>query len=207
MLPAAGQPASIALSRSRCDIVWFVNAPREQISREERASTTAEAWQRWLVSLFEKDRWPAAEIIRPGRLELAGDNTYDLGHVPMWHRDRMVIIGDAAHAPAPSSGQGASLAMEDAVVLAMALRDAPSIDQALVDYEAARRERVEKVVAYGARSSSAKTPGTIGRVARDTFLRVAFRYLITDRGLDWMYGHRIDWDGPLPTARRALATV
>jgi hypothetical protein len=49
--------------------------------------------------------------------------------------------------------------MEDAVVLAMALRDAPSIDQALVDYEAARRERVEKVVAYGARSSSAKIPG------------------------------------------------
>ncbi|HXS71006.1 MAG TPA: FAD-dependent monooxygenase, partial [Patescibacteria group bacterium] len=189
------------------DIVWFVNAPREQISREERASTTAEAWQSWLVSLFEKDRWPAAEIIRPGRLELAGDNTYDLGHVPMWHRDRMVIIGDAAHAPAPSSGQGASLAMEDAVVLAMALRDAPSIDQALVDYEAARRGRVEKVVAYGARSSSAKTPGTIGRVVRDTFLRVAFRYLITDRGLDWMYGHRIDWDGPLPTARRALAPV
>jgi hypothetical protein len=80
-------------------------------------------------------------------------------------------------------------------------------DLATVDYEAARRERVEKVVAYGARSSSAKIPGTIGRAARDTFLRVAFRYLITDRGLDWMHGHRIDWDGPLPTARRALATV
>jgi 2-polyprenyl-6-methoxyphenol hydroxylase-like FAD-dependent oxidoreductase len=96
--------------------------------------------------------------------------------------------------------------MEDAVVLAMALRDVPSIDRALVDYEAARRERVEKVVAYGARSSSA-IPGTIGRAARDTFLRVAFRYLITDRGLDWLYGHRIDWDGPLRTARRALAPV
>ena len=97
--------------------------------------------------------------------------------------------------------------MEDAVVLAMALRDVPSIDQALVDYEAARRERVEKVVAYGARSRSAKIPGTIGRAARDTFLRVAFRYLITDRGLDRLYGHRIDWDGPFPAARRALAPV
>lgn len=189
------------------DVVWFVNAPRDAISREERASTTDETWQRWLVSLFEDDRWPAADLIRTGRLELAGDNTFDLGHVPTWHRDRMVIIGDAAHAPAPSSGQGASLAMEDAVVLAMALRDAPSIDQALVDYEGARRERVEKVVAYGARSSSAKIPGTLGRVARDTFLRVAFRFMITERGLDWMYGHRIDWDDPQGTPRRALAAV
>ena len=55
-----------------------------------------------------RTRGPAAALIRAGRLELAGDNTYDLGHVPTWHRDRMIVIGDAAHAPAPSSGQGAS---------------------------------------------------------------------------------------------------
>jgi 2-polyprenyl-6-methoxyphenol hydroxylase-like FAD-dependent oxidoreductase len=189
------------------DVVWFVNAPREAISREERATTSDETWQRWLASLFDGDAWPAAELIRAGRLELAGDNTYDLGHVPTWHRDRMVIIGDAAHAPAPSSGQGASMAMEDGVILAMALRDAPSIDEALVAYEHARRERVEKIVAHGARSSSTKTPGTIGRIARDAFLRVAFRYLITERGLAWMYGHRIDWDVPLTSSERALATV
>ena len=189
------------------DVVWFVNAPRGPISREERATTSDDAWQRWLVTLFEDDRWPAADLIRAGRLELAGDNTYDLGHVPTWHRDRMVIIGDAAHAPAPSSGQGASLAMEDAVTLAMALRDAPSIDQALVDYEQARRERVERVVAYGARSSSAKTPGAVGRFARDTFLRLAFRFMITERGLDWMYGHRIDWETPIRGSEGALAPV
>jgi 2-polyprenyl-6-methoxyphenol hydroxylase-like FAD-dependent oxidoreductase len=189
------------------DVVWFVNAPRGAISREERRTTADESWQRWLVTLFEEDPWPAAELIRAGRLELAGDNTFDLGHVPVWHRDRMIIIGDAAHAPAPSSGQGASIAMEDAVILALALRDAPSIEQALVDYEHARRDRVEKVVAYGARSSNAKVPGTVGRLARDTFLRVAFRYLITERGLDWMYGHRIDWDSPLASAKQALVAV
>jgi 2-polyprenyl-6-methoxyphenol hydroxylase-like FAD-dependent oxidoreductase len=184
------------------DIVWFVNAPRDPISRNERANTSDGAWQRWLAGLFEHDRWPAAALIRAGRLELAGDNTYDLGHVPVWHRDRMVIIGDAAHAPAPSSGQGASLAMEDGVVLAMALRDASTIDEGLVAYERARRDRVERVVAHGARSSSAKIPGTVGRIARDLFLRVAFRYLITERGLAWMYGHRIRWT---PSLERAVA--
>jgi 2-polyprenyl-6-methoxyphenol hydroxylase-like FAD-dependent oxidoreductase len=189
------------------DIVWFVNAPRSAIEREQRATTSDETWQEWLASLFDGDDWPAADLIRAGRLELAGDNTYDLGHVPTWHRDRMVIIGDAAHAPAPSSGQGASMAMEDGVILAMALRDARSIDEALMAYERARRERVEKIVAHGARSSSTKTPGTLGRIARDAFLRVAFRYLVTERGLAWMYGHRIDWDASLPGSERMLATV
>ena len=33
-----------------------------------------------------------------------------------WHGDSMVIIGDAAHATSPSSGQGASMAIEDAIV-------------------------------------------------------------------------------------------
>ena len=35
----------------------------------------------------------------------------------------MIIVGDAAHATSPSSGQGASMAIEDAVVLAKCLRD------------------------------------------------------------------------------------
>ena len=66
---------------------------------------------------------PAAELVADGVLELAGDNTYDLPHVPHWTRDRLVVVGDAAHAPSPSSGQGASMALEDAVVLATSVRD------------------------------------------------------------------------------------
>jgi 2-polyprenyl-6-methoxyphenol hydroxylase-like FAD-dependent oxidoreductase len=187
------------------DVVWFVNAPRDAIGREERASTSDQTWQAWLASLFDADAGPAADLIRAGRLELAGDSTYDLGHVPVWHRDRMIIVGDAAHAPAPSSGQGASMAMEDGVVLAMALRDAPSIETGFAAYERARRKRVERIVAHGARSSSAKTPGRVGRFARDTFLRLAFRYLITERSLAWMYGHRIDWDAPAGAGEALVA--
>lgn len=186
------------------DVVWFVNAPRDAIDREERASTPQETWKSWLASLFDEDAGPAADIIRSGRLELAGDSTYDLGHVPVWHRDLMIVIGDAAHAPAPSSGQGASMALEDGVVLAMALRDAPSIEAAFAAYEQARRERVERVVAYGARSSDSKIPTGIGRMVRDAFMRLAFRYLVTERSLAWMYGHRIDWDASAATAAKPL---
>lgn len=109
----------------------------------------------------------------------------------------MIVIGDAAHAPAPSSGQGASLALEDAVLLARSLRDSASVEQAFASNESLRRKRVEKIVAYGARSSSAKTPGRFGSALRDVGMRAAFKYFVTDAKLAWMYDHRIEWGEPV----------
>ncbi len=174
------------------DVVWFANVPRGAITPGERDETTEAEWRQLLVTLFADDRGPAVELIRSGQLELAADNTHDLGHVPTWHRGRMIVIGDAAHAPAPTSGQGASMAMEDAVVLAGALRDMPSIPGAFAAYERLRRERVEKIVAWGARGSSNKTPGTLGRVGRDLALRLFLRYVATEKSLGWMYDYRVD---------------
>jgi 2-polyprenyl-6-methoxyphenol hydroxylase-like FAD-dependent oxidoreductase len=85
----------------------------------------------------------------------------------------MLVIGDAAHAVSPATGQGASLAIEDAVVLArcLAAPAAGSDPRAAFDaYEAERRERVERVVAYGKRLGSTKTAGPVGRRIRDAVL-------------------------------------
>jgi 2-polyprenyl-6-methoxyphenol hydroxylase-like FAD-dependent oxidoreductase len=112
----------------------------------------------------------------------------------------MVIVGDAAHAPSPTSGQGASMAAEDGVVLAQCLRDLPSVPEALAAYEQRRRARVERIVAQGARTSSAKTPGRIGRVVRDLALPLVFKLLVTDRSMAWIYGHHIDWDARVTAA-------
>ena len=43
---------------------------------------------------------------------------FDMQHLPRWHDDCVVLLGDAAHAVSPHAGQGASMAIEDAVVLA-----------------------------------------------------------------------------------------
>ncbi|WP_432478846.1 FAD-dependent oxidoreductase [Nocardioides sp. GXQ0305] len=181
------------------DVVWFANVPRPAIGADERAATSDEQWQGWLADLLADDAGPAAELVRTGRLELAGDSTYDLGHVPVWHRGRVVLVGDAAHAPAPSSGQGASMALEDAVELARCLRDVPSgVEDAFAAYEALRRERVERIVEAGARSSSSKVPGRVGRVVRDAMLRLVFRYVVTDRSVAWMSDHRVSLDSPVP---------
>jgi FAD-dependent urate hydroxylase len=177
--------------------VWFANVPRPAVTKEERAATSAEQWQQQLLELFAADRGPAAALIADGVLELAADNTHDLPQVPTWHNGPMVIVGDAAHAPSPTSGQGASMAAEDAVVLAKCLRDLPDIPQALVAYERLRRRRVERIVAQGARSGSAKTPGPAGRVLRDLLLPLVFRFLVTDRSQAWIYDHHLDWDTPI----------
>jgi 2-polyprenyl-6-methoxyphenol hydroxylase-like FAD-dependent oxidoreductase len=186
---------------SNGDVVWFVNWPRDPIERDEHASTSNAAWQEQLTELFRDDRGPAIDLIRAGELELAADNTYDLGHVPVWHRGPIVIIGDAAHAPSPTSGQGASMAAEDGVILAKALRDLPSIPEALAAYEKERRPRVERIVAFGARGSSAKVPGGVGRIVRDAFLRLVFRFLVTERSMAWQFDHRVEWDRRLAAAR------
>jgi 2-polyprenyl-6-methoxyphenol hydroxylase-like FAD-dependent oxidoreductase len=62
-----------------------------------------------------------------------------------WHTGRAVLIGDAAHASSPMMGQGGSLAMEDALVLAELVRDAQTVEQALASYARRRAPRVHWV--------------------------------------------------------------
>jgi 2-polyprenyl-6-methoxyphenol hydroxylase-like FAD-dependent oxidoreductase len=74
----------------------------------------------------------------------------------------MLLIGDAAHAASPATGQGASMAIEDAVILAKALRDSNDLDQARQLYERLRRPRVEQNVAASARLSSGQAQTSSG---------------------------------------------
>jgi len=62
-----------------------------------------------------------------------------------WHRGRVVLLGDAAHAMTPNTGQGAGMALEDAWVLARELARAPTVAQALQTYETIRVPRVRAI--------------------------------------------------------------
>jgi len=182
------------------DVLWFVNVPGPLLSRDEGSARTTEEWREHLVSLLAVDAGPAAELVRGGELELAADMTYDLGHVPTWWRDRAVLVGDAAHAPSPSSGQGAAMALEDAVVLADAIAAAPDLAAGLAAYEQRRRSRVERIVKAGARSSSSKIPGPIGRVFQEAVLRLVFRMFVTDKSVAWMTDYRVSREAAASTS-------
>jgi 2-polyprenyl-6-methoxyphenol hydroxylase-like FAD-dependent oxidoreductase len=187
------------------EVWWFANPPNpRELPSTELAAMTSDQWKARLIALFADDAGPAVEIIRNTAaaevLPTAG--TYDMPRVPMWWRGPMIIIGDAAHAASPSSGQGASMAMEDAVVLAKCLRDLPDTAEAFGAFERIRRPRVERVVAFGARSSSGKAPGPVGRVVRDLMLPVVLR-LVAKQSQDWLFGHHIDWDERINVKARA----
>jgi 2-polyprenyl-6-methoxyphenol hydroxylase-like FAD-dependent oxidoreductase len=212
-------------------VVWFVNAPRDMVTAEERATTTAEQWREQLIALMADDIGPAAALIAAGDIDIAADNVFDHPSTPRWCNDSMVVIGDAAHAPSSISGQGAGMAIEDAVVLAQCLRDVPDTSHALVTYEAIRRVRVERMVEQVARGVSNKLPGRIaygslprlwprrrrttpGRVSpfsfeqrlRDTLLRVVFLCLITEETTRWTYDHHIEWSAPVAVAEHVVRT-
>jgi FAD-dependent urate hydroxylase len=177
------------------DVWWFANPPRaEEPTRSELAAIGTEQWREILMDLFAGDASPAVEIIRSTPGKLAGWATYDLPSVPKWHRGSMIIIGDAAHATAPSSGQGASMAIEDAVVLARCLRDLPDTRQAFAAYERLRRARVEHIVAHGARTSNSKAAGPVARVLRDLMMPLILKRVARGESLTWMHDYHIVWD-------------
>lgn len=69
-------------------------------------------------------------------------------------RDRLVLVGDAAHATSPQLGQGANNALLDAMALADALAAEPDAQRAFAHYTAARRAHVR----FYQRASAIMTP-------------------------------------------------
>ena len=181
--------------REEGDVYWFANMAWDgETSRESLGAIPPMQWKSQLLALFADDAGPARDIIEATADELAAFPVYDMPAVPTWHRDSMVIIGDAAHATSPSSGQGASMAIEDAIVLAKCLRDCDCIPQALATYERLRRKRVERVVAYSARVGQSKTLGAVGRWLRDLMMPFALKVFASPSAQAWLYAYHIDWN-------------
>ncbi len=63
-----------------------------------------------------------------------------------WYKNRVVLIGDAAHTTIPQLGSGAALAIEDAVVLAELLATDDSVDNILKNYMTRRYDRCKTIV-------------------------------------------------------------
>ncbi|PHQ51985.1 hypothetical protein BLA24_10390 [Streptomyces cinnamoneus] len=175
---------------------WFANIPGPEVPKTALAAHTPDQWRRRVTETFADDRTPAAAIAAATGRDIVGMNVYDLLSTPVWHDHHTVLVGDAAHATAPNAAQGASMAIEDGVVLARCLRDLPAPDRAFAAYERLRRERVERVVAMSAALAGRAARTAEERRARDA--EVAARTAgNTGGGTDWLTGYRVDWDAPV----------
>lgn len=96
------------------------------------------------------------------RIEGAGKfDTYQATRIEAWQCGKVALIGDAAQAMPPTLGQGAGIAMMNALALAVALDEAASVPEALDMWEARERPftdhtqaRAEELAAMGADRSS-----------------------------------------------------
>lgn len=171
---------------------WFARVSGPQATPEEIATTTPSQWRDHLVPLLRPDTTPAAAIVAATTDQLMVTNAVDLPPHLCWNTPRAVIIGDAAHAASPATGQGASMALEDAVILAKALRDAPTTPAALATFDRLRRPRVENNIAASAALTASRTPPKPGASAGTG---AAERPpALTDEEL----AHQLEWTTPLP---------
>lgn len=114
---------------------------------------------------------------------------YELPRLGTYVRGRIALLGDAAHAMTPNLGQGANLAIEDAVTVAALLDRNRDIPSALTEYDRVRRARVEPLQRLSRRMGTALQmswpPAVVIRdvVVRLTPMRTALRGLAPV--LDW----------------------
>jgi 2-polyprenyl-6-methoxyphenol hydroxylase-like FAD-dependent oxidoreductase len=187
---------------------WWISVPgKRPLTIAEMKQTPAEEWLRRFRELVAEDRSPAVEILNSvteGDLVFTGGSEY-MPNVPHWHRGRMILIGDSAHAPSSSSGQGASLAIEDAVQLARCLRDLPTVEDAFTTFEGLRRPRVRRIIEATERTNGNKAATGFGRILRDLLMPVAMKLFAKPEKMAWQFDYPIDWDAPVTSEQLATA--
>ncbi len=96
---------------------WAAAWPDTGGSPEEmrQRSLSVNAWRHQLYKRFGHWPEPVAQTIRDyDPASLKAIFVHDLNPLPRWHQDNLLLLGDSAHAPLPTSGQGACQALEDA---------------------------------------------------------------------------------------------
>ncbi len=178
------------------ELYWFVNFPQKAApARGDLDMIVSEEWQERMLELFREDLPLISEMIRATESTIIAYPIYDIATQPTWHRGPVVLVGDAIHAVSPNAGQGASLAMEDAIVLAKCLQDIHDLSSAFETYERLRRTRVERMVRHGRNAGQGKViTNPIGVGFRDLLTPFFLKLFANPAALDWVYSYTVDWE-------------
>lgn len=177
---------------------WFVTFPQTlEPGKVDANEVGSDAWRQRMLDLLREEQPVLREMV--GATErITGYPIYDIATQPLWYKGGVVLVGDAIHAVSPTAGQGASLAMEDAIVLAQCLRDLPVGEHAFARYDGLRRARAERVVQYGHSLGSWRAMNSpIQEWIWERLMPFFLKRSANPTALDWLYSYHVEWDAPV----------
>lgn len=131
----------------RADLVYWAGAQ----ARPLPSAASAAGMHDEVRDLFSAWPEPVARLIEATPVQsVQRIAVHDLEPLQGWSRSNVLLIGDAAHAPLPTSGQGACQALEDAWHLARCLEGADGrLDETLLRFAAVRGPKTTQLAEQG----------------------------------------------------------
>jgi 2-polyprenyl-6-methoxyphenol hydroxylase-like FAD-dependent oxidoreductase len=168
-------------------VMWWSTQPSHGTDAAAFRAMSQDAIKRHLLECHAGWHDPIPRILDAAE-NIVVTATLDVATLPTWSRKRTLLIGDAAHATSPHAGQGASLALEDAMRLGRLMQDRQELGLTFQNFEAERRPRAERVVALARRNGNSKREfSAAGAWIRDRMLKLLLP--VTAKGMDWMYAY------------------
>jgi salicylate hydroxylase len=160
-------------------------------------SDRAPATRDQALSIFEEYSWDRRilDLVRNIEGYMSVWALADLPRLPRWSRGRVMLLGDAAHAPLPHQGQGAGLAIEDAYALGTLIANLRLTDYgtAFDAFENLRKRRAWTVQAYS------RLAGRAYKFAGDAAKRRDASWPSLPQRIGWIHRYREEEMMPLPS--------
>jgi salicylate hydroxylase len=140
------------------------------------------------LSIFEQYSWDRRILDLVHNIE--GDMSFwalaELPPLRRWSRGRVILLGDAAHAPLPHQGQGAGLAIEDAYALGAFLAKGRPEDyrSSFQAFENLRKRRAWTVQAYS------RAAGRAYKLTGDAALKRDMSWPSLPRRIGWIHRYQ-----------------
>jgi 2-polyprenyl-6-methoxyphenol hydroxylase-like FAD-dependent oxidoreductase len=152
------------------DVYWYATLDSPPGVMESTDQAKAQ-----LQELFAPFPTPVSKLIAAADAQqLIRTDMYDLRPIPIWHRGRVALLGDAAHATTPNLGQGGAQAIEDAWVLAESLARYAEPADAFAAYQRVRQAKATMVVNRSWQMGKlAHLKNPLGRALRNALMRGA----------------------------------
>lgn len=141
---------------SKKEVYWFAVAKAVQGGKDDQSVIKEK-----MRNMFAEFSAPIPSIIEATPSDrIIRNDISDLAPIRTWHKGRICLIGDAAHATTPNMGQGGGQAVEDAWFLSKILKQEKNHQLAFEKFQQKRQKKVNQVV---------KTSWQIGKIAHIPF--------------------------------------